>query len=367
MVGGCKPGGCDFCGGMNIPPLLHTPQGSYVNPMFDSVKKFTLGADPQGLVIPGNSSRDLSLVAQAEENHMGDFLANELFTQVTPTTSRFAVQIKSQQTDRIFSNAPVLDRFVFGNSQLGGGIPCCFPIQASNFVQFTVTNLESTPITVHIGARGMRLLPYTYPQLREQFLAFWNSLRVTPFWLTFDRVFTGPDVTAVPGGGISIAAGVTATGLMTVPGGGDFLADEFLHLVEGGDARDIIVDIKEGVGRSIMDRPLPLGTHVGQGVATVAGLQDGELRPASGNHTNQYKQFFKRNTRLRISLENTSGSPVTVYAAWKGCAYYYPECPPGRGVQHLRSIEPTVGPNLVQPSRGGMGGYADDGQGGWGY
>lgn len=354
--GQCQPGGCSYCESMNIEPLAYNEHGAYINPVFDSVKVFRLGAEPFGVVVGPGDSADISLVAQAEENHYGDLLINELLASTLPSTGRFSVTIKSQQNDRIFMNTPIIDRLVFGNSQFGGCLPCCFPIQATNFVQLTVTNLDVVDLTINVVARAMRLLPYQFPQLRDHFLQHWNSLRVTPYWLGIDRVFQAAGIDPIAGGGVTIPSTGTATVLMTVPGGGDFLAKELLTVVDGVggavDSSDIIADIKEGVGRSIMDRPLPLGSFLAQPLSAVAGLQGGELKPASGNWCRQYNQFFKRNTRVRITLENTAAFPARVYLAFKGCVYYYDECAPGRGLNRSLSLEPTIGPMFQQQPRG---------------
>jgi hypothetical protein len=180
-------------------------------------------------------------------------------------------------------------------------------------------------------------------------LSYWSEQRSVPYWLTIDRVFEPG--TPLEGGGVSIAAGGRAIVNMTVPGAGDFEAKELLALVDGVSASDILIDIKEGVGRSIMSQPLPLGDFVAQPNTAVAGLQGGEYRAASGGNCRQFSQSFKRNTRLRIELENTGGAPADIFLAWKGCAHYYDECPPGRGLEHIRSLEPSVGPQLIQAPR----------------
>jgi hypothetical protein len=332
---------------------MHTQHGTFLNPVFDAFKKFTLLADPFSLVLGVGESRDVAMVQQAEENHQGDGVYNELFAETTPTTGRFAVQIKSRQNDKTLMSVPILMSFVFGNSQFGAQLSCCIPLQATNFIQITVTNVDTVPITVKLGMRGARFLFYQCPEMREEMLALWNSVKITNYWLGIDRIVSGGvGVVAALGGGVVIPAATTATVAMTVPGGGDFLADQLLHEVIGADARDIIIRVTEGVGRALSSEDTPLGTFAGQGTAVVAGVQDGEIRPSAGNHVSQYKQWFKRNTRMRISVENTTGGPVTVFLCYKGCMYYYPECPPGRGLRNIRSLEPTIGPSLIQAPRG---------------
>jgi hypothetical protein len=342
---------CAMCGPlMDIKPVVNVPgYGKMINPLFDVVKRFTIACDPFPLTLGAGDAGETSLTVQAEENHYGDFLINEIMISSDPVGALFAVEIKSRQNDRVFMNAPVLDRFVGSNSQICNSIPCCFFIQATNFAQITVRNLSGAPADFRLAARGRRLLPYQYPHLREQILAYWNEQRTIPYWLTIDRTFA-PGV-PLDGGGVTVPAGARTIVNMTVPGGGDFEAKSLLTHVVGGTPTDILIDIKEGVGRSLMNIPLPMGDFVAQPNATVAGLQGGDYRAASGGNCKQYTQFFKRNTRLRIELENTSGAPIDVYLAWKGCAHFYGECPPGRDLERLRSLEPTIGPQLIQAPR----------------
>jgi hypothetical protein len=340
-------GCCTICGPLaDIQPTIRTPQGEFLNPLFDMVKQFTLTSESVTLGV--GEKREISLVLQPEENHMGDLVVSELIVNNTPNAARFAVQIKSRQNDKIFSNVLIQDRFMASDAQLCAQLPCCFFIQSTQFLQITVENLEGIPATFQIGARGTRFLPYANPALRQQLLGYYNQQRKTPYWLGFDRV-QGGGATLVAGGGISIPAGAQASGFMTVPGGGDFLAEgRPLAIVDGGAADDILCQIKEGAsGRALSNEAQPLGSFVAKVNSAVAGLQGGELRAASLRGC-PIKQFFKRNSRLRVELENTSGGPITVYMAYPGCMLYYGECgPTGRGMDRIRSLEPTIGPSLM--------------------
>jgi hypothetical protein len=336
---------CSVCGPLaNIGPTTMTHQGEVLNPLFEMIKQYTLTSEE--VTLGAGERTDLSLIVQAEENQMGDMVVSELVVSTDTPAARFGLQIKSRQNDKIFSNVLIQDRFIATDAQLCDRLPCCFFIQSTQFIQVTVQNLEAVSVTFQLGARGTRFLPYTAPHFREQLLAYYNNQRKTPYWLGIDRV-QGDIATLEPGGGVLIPAGITATCFMTVPGGGDFVAEgRPLAIVDGGPADAILCQIKEGAsGRALSNEPQKLGSFVAKVNATVAGLQGGELRAASLRGC-KIKQFFKRNQRLRIEMENTSGGPITVFLCYPGCMLYYSECAPGRGHDRSLSLEPVIGPSL---------------------
>jgi hypothetical protein len=342
--GGC----CAICDPFDIPVTIETPEGRSMNPLADAVRIYDLALEPFPLVLTADQTTDASLVNQAEENHLGDMVVSHMYSS-SDTGGRFSVFMTSQQTARLFMNAPVLDRLVFPTRQLANKLPCCYLIQATNFVQMRIRNLEAAPQNVSITAFGRRLLPYQYPELRPQFLSYWNSVKTTPFWLTIDRIQEG--ATAAPGSGVVIAPGATATVFMTVPGAGDFQIKDRRCVVDGVNPNAILIFATEGIGRAMSSRPLPLGDFVAQPNTAVAGLQGGEFRAASGSHSDFYWQLLKRNSRIRITLENTGGAPATVFLAFVGCMQYYEECAPGRSLERALSLEPTVGPMLIDAPR----------------
>jgi hypothetical protein len=339
---------CEICGPLDsIKPTIRTAQGIVLNPDFDAIKQFT--ATSEEVTVGAGEQAELSIIVQAEENHMGDLVVSELMVSASNPDARLAMQITSRQNDKLFSNVQVLDRFVATNAQLCSNLPCCFLVQATQFLQIRVTNLEAIPVNYRIAARGRRLLAYGNPRLRQQLLAYYNQQRHTPYWLGIDRV-QGTGVTDAPGGGIVIPAGGNGIAWMTVPGGGDFLAEgRPLAVVDGvTDPDNIFVEIKEGAsGRSLMQEPLPLATFVAKLNADVTGLVDNEFRAASLRGC-KLRQFFKRNQRIRIEIENRDGNPATVFLCFPGCMLYYDECGPyGRGMNKIRSLEPVIGPVLA--------------------
>lgn len=350
------PGHCSLCGPfLNIEPLIDLPEGRYINPLFDAVKVFELALEPFPVNLAPGQAFDAQLVAQAEENHFGDLLVSDLLGNTTPTEGRHTIEFFSQQNDRSFQNAPVLDRFILSDGHQRYNNPACFLIQATNFVQTRVTNIGTVPTEFRLIASGRRLLPYQYPGLRDQFLAFWDAQRSIPFWLTFDRVLSATaGGGAIPGSGLRINPGETVSALMTIPGSGDFEVSERLTLVDGvggaADARDVLVRVSEGVGRALMSRPVPLSLYA-QPNLLVAGFQDGEYRAASGGHSKFFSQFFKRNSRIRFEVTNNNAVPIDFFFCYRGVQHYYDECAPGRGLQRALSLEPTVSPRLVQSPR----------------
>lgn len=359
---------CTLCGPfLNIEPLIDLPEGRYINPLFDVVKTFELGLEPNPLLLVPGQTFDAQLTAQAEENHYGDFLGADLLADLTTgagqivdgtaanSTELLAIQMFSQQNDLAFMNSPVIDRFVFSNGQLRNNLAACFLIQATNFIQVRVQNISPLQeLQLRMFASGRRLLPYQYPGLRDQFLAYWNAQRSIPYWLTFDTVLSATDGGGgIPGSGLRINPGETVSAVMTVPGMGDFQAIYRMALINGvggdADARNVELRVSEGVGRAVMSRFVPLSLYA-QPLTNVAGFQDGEFRPASGNHAKYFSQFFKRQTRVRFEVRNNNNVPIDFYFAYHGVQHYYDECAPGRGLQGY-SLEPTVGPQLVQSPR----------------
>lgn len=354
---GLKGGCCAMCAPFSdIEAVIHTDQGSYMNPLMDAVKVHHILATPGPVTLGSLESTELTLVNQAEENGLGDFLCTELMIASTNLTYPALIQVKNQANDRIFSNAPVLSNLCMSNAQLRKKLPCCFMMQATNFAQIKIQNVAGGSSSFYVVARGLKFLPYAQPDLREQLLAYWNSYRSTPFFLTIDKITeSGSNVTSYRGG-VKIQAGYTATVYMTVPGGGDFELKEPRCRVANGagtvDASDILVEVKEGVGRSLMDAPIPLGDFVAQPtIDSSQGLLAGEYPAAAGGHDSPPRQLFKRNSRIKITLTNTAAAEANVWLAFSGCMHYYEECPPASGLHRALTLEPMVGPMLVEAPR----------------
>jgi hypothetical protein len=342
---------CSVCGPLgNIRPVVDTPNGRAINPTYDYLRKWDLALEPFADTLAVGATLEFTMFNEAEENTLGDFVVSQLHAAPSPVPARFAVTIRSQQNDRVMMNAPVLDRFVFTNTQLCRNLPCCFLIEAGNFVQFRIQNLEAVPILPRVMARGRRILPYQSPEMREQLLGYWNRQKSTPYWLVPDRVQAATGVALVAGSGVTVPVGGTATCFCTVPEG-DIDWRELRALVDGVDADSILFQSFDGVGRSHQSRPMPLGSLCAAINTTVAGFQGGEFKAASAGRCQQYGQFLKRNSRIRVTLTNNGAAPATVFFAFEGCAQYYNECPPGRSLDRELSLEPTVGPMLVTAPR----------------
>lgn len=346
---------CAYCAGfMDIPMLVRGKDGrQYINPDADMIKTFRLGATPfggaQGTVGPGNS-QIFALTVPAEENHLGDLLINELLARFTPTPGAAPVlniqcEFLNFQNDRLFMNTGVFNTLLWGNAQLNCCLPCCFLLQATNTMQIRVTNTDTVnSVACEFVARGKRFLPYHDPELRNRMLSYWNTIPTTPYWLTLDD------------GEVQVAAGQTQTFFMTVPGGGDFEYQgarcEVFGVGGAATADDIDVSVAEGIGRQWSDVPMNLGAFVATPTIAVAGFPNGgTYAAASACHCTQYRQLFKRNTRIRVTFTNNAAVPAIIRFTFPGCMHYTGECPPGRDLDRLRSLEPTVGPLLTQSYR----------------
>jgi hypothetical protein len=338
------------CGGfMAIPPLVRSQQNGqlYINPDFDYVKRFYLVADEQGGVVPAGGTRDFAFTVPAEENHLGDLLVSELRatfagTPGTPVRGIFT-ELLSLQSDRLYQNAPIENTVLWGDGFLNCCMPCCFLLQATNTLIIRVTNTEAVPVACTFTAVGKRFLPYHYPELREKYLAYWNQIPCTPYYLTLDRTE------------VTVAPGATVTEGMTVPGGGDFEVmwpRASVITAAGTDPdTDIFISVAEGVGRRWENEPMPLGLQASISRAVAGMPNEGTYAASQACPCPQPTQLYKRNTRIRVQFENRGAAPATIRYTMAGCMHYVSECPPGRSLDRIRSLEPTVGPFLVQQER----------------
>jgi len=347
------------CGGfMAIPTLIPGSDGRlYINPDFDYVKEYHVAASP----FPGSSGygvtpilgpgeqKDFIITVPAEENHLGDQLISELRAQFipvgapgTPVRSVFT-EILSYQNDRLFQNAPIESSLLYTDGSLGCCLPCCMLLQANNSMSLRVSNNEAFSVECRIISFGKRFLPYHYPELRERYLAFWNQIPITPYYLGLDQ---GP---------LTLAPGATVTALMTVPGGGDFESmwpRASVVTTAGTDPEtDIMISVAEGIGRTWETQPLPLGLETTITRIVPGFPNNGLWRASQQCPCPRPTMLFKRNTRMRVIFTNNGADPATISYAHAGCMHYVSECPPGNSLDRIRSLEPTIGPMLIGSDR----------------
>jgi hypothetical protein len=79
----------------------------------------------------------------------------------------------------------------------------------------------------------------------------------------------------------------------------------------------------------------------------IAGFPGGLFRAAAACHCPPFTQLFKRNTIIRHTFTNNSAFDARVRLTYAGCFHQVPECPPGRSMDRIRSLEPTIGPMLL--------------------
>lgn len=338
------------CGGfMAIPTLIRGADSQlYINPDADYIKRFYLVADPLGGIVAPGQTRDFALTVPAEENHLGDMLISELRasfrgTPGVPVRGIFT-EILSLQNDRLYQNAPIANEIMWGDGFLNCCMPCCFMLQATNTAILRVTNTEAVDVSCTFTAVGKRFLPYHYPELRARYLSYWNQIPCTPYYLTLDQ-----REIVIPSGSPPVTA------LMTVPGGGDFEVMWPRASVQfdgaGDPDRDILISVAEGVGRVWETQPMPLGLQATIS-RVVAGMpNDGLWAASQACPCPQSTMLWKRNSRMRVIFQNNAASNATIRYTVLGCMHYVSECPPGRSLDRIRSLEPTVGPFLMQQER----------------
>jgi hypothetical protein len=330
---------CAYCHGFaKIPPLIRGVSGNiHLNPDYEMVKRFHLAAEPVAGTVPAGGSQDFVLTVPAEDASLGDLLVNELMLLTSPNTATdIAVEFTNIQTSRFFQNAPVFNTLVFGNAQLNCCLPCCFLIQATNSTIVRVRNDEAVPVDITIVARGKRFLPKS-DELRARMLMYWNQIPSYPYFLTLDD----EEVSA-------LAVGASIDVVMTVPGHGDFEVRWARCEVQGGaTAEDIDVTVAEGIGREWQNVPMSLGAFIATPTISVAGFPGGLYRAASACHCPPFSQLFKRNTRVRHRFTNNGAGPADIRLTYAGCFHAVDECPPGRSMDRIRSLEPSIGPILI--------------------
>lgn len=333
---------CAYCHGFaKIPTLIRGTDGRmHMNPDAEMVKRFISLAQPFGFVIPAGGTQDFSITPPAEDEDLGDLLINEFMAKFTPNTVRnLTVEFLNLQTNRVLQNAPIWNTLVFGNAQLNCCLPCCTLVQATNSLILRITNNEVVPVAVEVTARGKRFVPKT-TQLRARMLMYWNTIPTYPYFQTLDL-----QEVVVPAGG-SISA------LMTVQGTGDFeIKYPRCEVIPAGPgvvtADDILVQITEQIGRELQDAPMSLGAFVATPTLVIPGFPGDLYRAASACLCPPAGQLMKRNTRWRFDFTNPTATPARVRFTYAGCFHQVDECPPGRSMDRIRSIEPTIGPLLV--------------------
>lgn len=337
---------CAYCHGFaKIPPLIRGSDGRmYINPDFQMVKRFAVRAEPfggsDGTLVPGES-KDFAITVPAEDEDLGDLLVNELLAWFGPDDTRrnLTVEILSTQTTKTFQNAPIYNTLLLGNAHLNCCLPCCTLVQATNSLLLRVTNNESSDVEVKIVARGKRFIPKT-EELRARMLMYWNTIPSIPYFLTLDNQQ------------VEVPAGETVTATMSVQGTGDFEVKwarcEVLGIGGGSPTvNDITVQLTEQIGREQLSDPMPLGAFVATPTLEVAGFPGGLYRAASACHCPPVPQLLKRNTRLRVTFENTGGDDALVRLTFAGCFHFVSDCPPGPSMDRIRSLEPSIGPLLI--------------------
>jgi len=334
---------CAYCHGFaKIPPMIRGTDGRmHVNPDYNMVKIFSVRAEPFGLSLAPGESETFAFTVPAEDDDRGDLLISEFRALFTPDTARnISVEFTSNQTDRTFQNAPIFNTLMFGDAFLNCCLPCCTLVQATNSLLVRVTNSETVPVEVRITAFGKRFLPKT-EELRARMLMYWNSLPSYPYFLTLDDQE------------VRVDAGAVVVATMTVQGTGFFETKyprcEVLPAAGGTPSpNDILTTITTQNGRQLQSDPLPLGAFVATPTLSVPGFPGGLYRAAAACHCPPFSQAFGPNQRIRFQFENTGAFDAIVRVTLAGCFHQVPECPPGRSMDRIRSLEPTIGPLLIQ-------------------
>jgi hypothetical protein len=340
---------CAYCHGFaNIPTLIKGENGQiYLNPDAEAVKRFHLAAEPfggtEGTLAPGET-KIFTFTPPAEEESLGDMLVNELMALFDPNTTRnISVSFLNIQTDRVFQNAPIYNTLIFGDAFLNCCLPCCFLVQATNSVNMQVTNNDTVDVEVRIVARGKRFVPKD-DEFRARMLMYWNQIPSYPYYLTLDEQE------------ITVPAGATVTATMKVIGTGDFEVKWPRCDIQGVGGNpappygSILLSVADGIGREWQSEPMPMDAFVATPTLVVSGFPGDLFRAAAACHCPPFSQLFKRNTIVRHTFTNTSANDALIRLTYAGCFHNVPECPPGRSMDRIRSLEPTIGP-LLLPQR----------------
>jgi hypothetical protein len=168
-------------------------------------------------------------------------------------------------------------------------------------------------------------------------LNYWAQIPSYPFFLSLDDAE------------VTVPAGMTVSANMKVVGTGDF---EVKHArcevqgIGGTIARDeLLVSVTDGVRRRWESDPLPLQSFV-----ATPTLDNEFLRAAALCHYAGASQLFKRNSLISHTFTNNSAFDALVRVTYAGCFHSVSECAPGRSMDRIRSLEPTIGPMLIPES-----------------
>jgi hypothetical protein len=178
-----------------VPALVQDAKGmTWINPVKEVTKPFTLAATPRGLVtIPAGKSVTVTFLAPTEENNRGDFEITELML-TRYTSACFKVELLHGGRNMNLQNQPVHQAGVFGDMTASTGFQP-FALFESIFLepgqelQVKFTDFSGSDNMVEVFASGRRFLGYDVGGLdREGLINLFYSRRSVPFWQTFDTV-----------------------------------------------------------------------------------------------------------------------------------------------------------------------------------
>lgn len=323
----------------DIPAIRTAPDGStWLNKAKDAQKWFYLGAEAFPLAIGANGRAVTSWVAPPEENLRGDL---EIVKLMSTQDGDFAVELTHASTNRQLMNAPVFHEFVFGTSQLPATMFETLVLETTTPLNIVAQDLSGAPNNVNLVCAGRRFLDWGRGIDREAFLRSYYTRRTHPYWLTFDD---GPQFALNAGQAVEVVA--------TVPGRADFECWQMMTQATG----TYNIELLEGrSARAIQSQAFDAASFIASPSVAVAGFPGGRVRASGFPFVLSFTHMWKRNTRVRIRLTDTSGAPNTVRFAMHGRLVYYDEVEPyAPNVNRGQSLPPVQGRRPVPPARGNM-------------
>lgn len=327
---------------LDVPPLVHWADGTTcLNPDYNALSIFSiqgLAPDPTfpdrsnipNPTIPVGGQTTFRITVDREENGLGHLLLRELFMQAAGGNgvADLTVTIRNPQADLSYTNGPVPALNVFGTAFLGSCMPCPSLIYPNQSLLVTVFNTGAAPVQVEILARGRRFMPYHDLRLAQEMEHYWSWTRSIPYFLGFDQEVTVP-------------AGGTAQGQMSLPGAGYFeMAHRMVQVVPAGGGTtpyDLEVLVTDGrIGTRFMDGPVNLAAHWAAPTLAVAGFPGGLFRAVQAEHCPPTEQLIRGNTRLIHDFTNNGADDAIVRLTYSGCFHFVDACPPKKDLDLMR-------------------------------
>lgn len=274
-----------------------------VNPLRDVTRSWAQGTQRNvRQSIAASATADDTIEVAAERGLTGDF---EVTHFTTDQSAAYRVELYvSGGTDKRLTSVPIHVDLLCGTAQFPFYAPSSLFLEARNNLNIKFTNISANITNqIRFVAHGRRFLDYEAAISKKELIRQFYGRNEHPYWLGLDDT--------------TVALTASQTGvrrLMSVPGDADFEA-EYLVAKSTGPFR---IMIREGSGNS---RPIISASGATTGVPN-SHICGTALAPYRFSPDTAY---FKRLTKIEVTLDDLSAAANTVELALVGRLLYYPE------------------------------------------